>query len=136
MLKSHRDYKCVNKANAAVRGCIYSKLGLSSIDRVKKMIEDSSLLSYQDNQRILELLDVARNTNLKCLSYLLQSQDEISVTVCDNYASQQFNSLQKCEKFSESYKEIQSISNFIVTEDMNKLNKIIVWGNQSGKSNV
>ena len=99
----------------AVSGCLYSKLCLSSINKVEKMILDSSPSLSLDGQRILQLLDVSKKTNYKCMSSFLQSQSTICASDCENYATKQFNSLEKCVEFNEDYKEVDMISKFIVT---------------------
>ena len=38
----------------------------------------------------------------------------------------------KSEELNEDYKSIDSISKFIVSDDMVEMNKSIVWGDQSG----
>ena len=130
MLRNHRDFKRVNKANSAVKGIIFLKINLSSINKIEEIIDAAT--PSVDHERILGLLRVAKNSNNMASTYLLQSQEALCNTVATSYAHQQFMQMVKSEDLNEDYKSVDSISKFIVSDDMIEMNKSIMWGGQSG----
>ena len=130
MLRNHRDFKRVNKANSAVKGIIFLKINLSSINKIEDIIDAAT--PSVDHERILGLLRVAKNSNNMASTYLLQSQEALCNTVATSYAHQQFMQMVKSEDLNEDYKSVDSISKFIVSDDMIEMNKSIMWGDQSG----
>ena len=63
MLNSNRDYKRLNRANLAIRGRIFSKLNLSSINKIETVINDCDV-RIEDSKRILDLLNIARHNQM------------------------------------------------------------------------
>ena len=134
MLNTNRDYKRRNKANMAVRGYIYWKIGSSSIAKVKELMDENTSFDTDNHQDILKLLDISQDCMQKSSNILGQSQNEMNITTLDDYANHQFKSLQRTEVYKDDWKYVKTISKFIVTEDMVKCIKTILSpvGNPSG----
>ena len=135
MLNSNHDYKRLNRANLAVRGRIFSKLNLSSINKIETVINDCDL-RIKDSKRILDLLNIARQSNECATSHLLKCQTSMCINVYESYATQQYKQLVRAEVLRDDYNNVESISKFIITTTMHDMNKMIIHGYQSGKNNV
>ena len=137
MLSAHRDVRRRNKANMAVRASIISKINISSIDKIKFLVTDDPQSILNNPDRIHNLLDIASKTSTQSRELFIQSQSEINSQTLDEYASSQHKNLVKSVTYKEDYKLVQTISKFIVTEDMVNMIRNVVWGrcNQSGKRN-
>ena len=118
MLSTNRDFKRSNKANMAVRGCIYSKISSSSIAKVKELMNEDASFGSDNHQHILKLLDISQDFIHKSTRLLGQSQVEINISTLDDYAIHQFKSVQRAEIYKEDWKYVKTTSKFIVTEDM------------------
>ena len=137
MLSAHRDVRRRNKANMAVRASIISKINISSIDKIKFLVTDDPQSILNNPDRIHKLLDIASKTSAQSRELFIQSQSEINSQTLDEYSSSQHTHLVKSVTYKEDYKLVQTISKFIVTEDMVNMIRNVVWGrcNQSGKRN-
>ena len=129
---SHRDVRRCNKANISVQGCVYADINKRCID---KLIENEkrSMSDKMNGNEVLNLLNIAKNSCDSSKRLLVNSQSSISKRHCVNYATVQFNQLNRVHKNGENVKDIESVSKFIVNNDMIKMTQSIMFGDQSGK---
>ena len=133
----NRDAKRENKANAAVRGCVYADINHNCIDTLRKNISNQRQEKLNKHQ-IMKLLDVAYESSNKAKRLLLDSQSSISKRHCARYASSQFNQLKQMSKNNEDISNVSSVSSFIVNDDMITMAKDMGRRNitQTGKGHI
>ena len=140
MLRNHRDYRRNNKANLAVKGAIFAKLNRSSIDNMKEVLGNDSITSSISSaamEKLLKMVEIAAISNENMINCMLLSQSAISMSTCEEYAMQQYNSIKRGCIYEEDSSTIPNISDYIVTDVMISMAKhIFVGENQSGKKQM
>ena len=133
-MKSNRDFNRNNKANKAVRGCIYSNLGQYCINRILKLLEMKENTCQVSKEQTKALLCAALESYNYATTLLVTSQSTVGVHHCKNYASKQFSQMQLANRNGEDIGSVKSISNTIVEAQMIELMKRVTEIENNGKS--
>ena len=111
----HRDTKRKNRANLAVQGCLYSKLNLSSLEKLKTMVTSNEVINVEEASK---LIDIAEKTNLSMVDKFTTSQAQICKYMCMRYASEQYSSVQNAHQNGEDLQDNDAVSKHIVSKEI------------------
>ena len=115
----NRDTTQKNQANLAVKATMCSKLTMECLDDLQNLTDDR-------NKHIQKVIQLAKDANTMSIDNFSTSQDHISKHVCSAYATEQHNQLMSALKHDKNVKEINNVSNHIVTDDMLGMYKDLV----------
>ena len=135
MLKSHRDLRRDNKANAVIQGTIMSMINKSSLDKIKAIINIKypEIMTGDKRKELDDAIEVALQSATEMTSRYMTCQREMNVRGCSKYASQQFGIMKRATLLKDNIMLEQGLSNFIVTENMvAMMEKNFGDGDQSG----
>ena len=120
MLKSHRDLRRDNKANAVIQGTIMSMINKSSLDKIKAIINIKypEIMTGDKRKELDDAIEVALQSATEMTSRYMTCQREMNVRGCSKYASQQFGIMKRATLLKDNIMLEQGLSNFIVTENM------------------
>lgn len=111
MLKN-RDTSRTNKANKAVRACLFGKLTNDTLNHIRTQNQNSISDATES------MLQVAESTNLRMMDHFCKSSDSISKDTCITYANDQHNLIVAAMKNKEDVAKVKCISPYIVDEKL------------------
>ena len=114
MLKN-RDSARTNKANKAVRACLYGKIANDTLECIRKT-GDAAMHSSSAS-----LLAVAEKSNQIMIDHFCKSTDNLNKEICYNYASNQHNLILAAMKNNENISEVKCISPYIIDNSLLEL---------------
>ena len=130
MLKN-RDTSRKNRATLAVQGTMYGNLAIACMDSIgKSKATDNESSRYED--KVDELIKLAKDSALKSLEHFTSAQDQISKSVCSNYASDQHKQLMKAIENHESIDDIANVHKHVVNKEMVDMYKLLNKSDNEG----
>ena len=115
----NRDITRKNRANLAVKACMYSKIASSTIKKLEAVVD-------KNNSESSALLEIAKQSTTKMVNCFLSSQTNICNTVVQNYATQQFGHVISGLKLGENVLQNENVSEFIADNYMLEMCKSII----------
>ena len=130
----NRDQCGCNKANAAVQGCIFWEMNKECIDLLIKNSDTSDSTTQLNCEQVVNILNIAKDSNNESKKLFIRSQNSISEHVCCQYASTQFSQVHNMNTNMEKLENAQSISTSIVNKRiLNMTKELVAMKDQSGK---
>ena len=133
-VKTNRDIQRTNNANKAVQGCLYSNINTNCIDKLLANEKNKNTEEKMSSTQIVDILKVAKDSNIASKRLFMQSQNSVSKTNCTNYAAIQFRQLSRMVENGEDTDSVKSISKSVVDKHMIDMTKKVILFNQSGKN--
>ena len=126
----HRDLNRSNSATKAVQATIYRLIAQKCVDRMVEHFEGDRTLSLSDQRKLLTIHTDAMDESFVLY---LESQNNIPKDVCLNYAKTNLRQLTTAMLNGEDVRNIQTISNYIINDNIIEFNEELVSIDQSGK---
>ena len=109
---NNRDTAQTNKANKAVRACLFGKIANDTLECIRNSTETTAESSSTS------LLAVAERSNRIMIDHFCKSTDNLNKEICYNYASNQHNLILAAMKNNEDISEIKCISPYIIDDNL------------------
>ena len=104
----NRDFTRKNKANQAIKGCLYSKINLASLQSIESKLTNS--IDDETKNDCMKLLEIAKASNDNMVNLFAESQTSISKKTCFEYCQSQHNTICNSIKNYEDPNTVENIS--------------------------
>ena len=112
---NNRDKQRTNKANKAVKACLFGKIAKDTLSFLQQKCPN---LSQQGQVHVNKLLKIADKSNEKMMEHFCKSAESISKETCMTYSKGQHNLILRAMKNKEDVSESKCISPYVYDDDL------------------
>ena len=112
---NNRDNQRTNKANKAVKACLFGKITKDTLSFIQRNCPN---LSQQGQVQVNHLLKIANISNDKMVEHFCKSADSISKETCMSYSTGQHNLILQAMKNKENISSVKCISPYVIDSDL------------------